>query len=86
MKGSADTAAMSPAALRDYAALCAGTLARAHARSGLAALLSGYLGKSTKFDDSLVSFAVDYADQNERDFQLLERAVREGRIEARTGL
>jgi uncharacterized protein (DUF2252 family) len=86
MKGSADVAAMNPAQLRDYAAVCAGTLARAHARSGLAAVLSGYLGQSTKFDDSLAAFAVDYADQNERDFELLERAVREGRIEAHTGV
>jgi uncharacterized protein (DUF2252 family) len=85
MKGSADTSIMTPGQLHDYGVLCAETLARSHARTGLAAVISGYLGTSTKFDDSLAQFAVDYADQNERDYDRLQQAVRDGEIEALTG-
>jgi uncharacterized protein (DUF2252 family) len=86
MKGSVDTTIMTPNQLRDYGAACAATIARGHARSGLAALISGYLGNSTKFDDSLAAFAVDYADQNERDYTRFAEAVREGRLEALSGV
>ena len=56
--------------------------ARAHARSGDAALISGYLGASEAFDAAIQEFAVDYADQSERDHRLLVEAVRAGRLEA----
>jgi uncharacterized protein (DUF2252 family) len=69
-------------ALRFYAELCGTTLARAHARSGDAALISGYLGSSEAFDAAVQEFAVDYADQSERDHRLLAEAVRAGRIDA----
>jgi uncharacterized protein (DUF2252 family) len=69
-------------ALRFYAELCGTTLARAHARSGDAALISGYLGSSEAFDAAIQEFAVDYADQSERDHRSLAEAVRSGRIEA----
>ncbi|MGB8843120.1 MAG: DUF2252 domain-containing protein [Aliidongia sp.] len=69
-------------ALRFYAELCGATLARAHARSGDAALISGYLGSSEAFDAALQEFAVDYADQSERDHRRLAQAVQSGRIEA----
>jgi uncharacterized protein (DUF2252 family) len=69
-------------ALRFYAELCGTTLARAHARSGDAALISGYLGSSEAFDAAIQEFAVDYADQSEGDHRCLAEAVRSGRIEA----
>ncbi len=69
-------------ALRFYAELCGSTLARAHARSGDAALISGYLGSSEAFDAAIQEFAVDYADQSERDYRLLIQAVRSGRLNA----
>ena len=56
-------------------------LARAHARSGQSGVISGYLGKSDRCDRAVTAFAMDYADQNERDYEALQRAVREGRIE-----
>ncbi len=56
-------------ALPQYATLCGLTLARAHARSGDAATLSGYMGKSEAFDDAIASFAMLYAAQNKRDFK-----------------
>jgi len=65
-----------------YAELCAWTLARAHARSGDAATISGYLGKSDRFDQAIGEFAVAYADQNERDYALLVDAVSSGRLKA----
>lgn len=63
-----------------YAELCGWTLARAHARSGDAATISGYLGKSDKFDQAIGSFAMAYADQTERDHAALVEAVHAGRV------
>jgi Uncharacterized protein conserved in bacteria (DUF2252) len=61
-------------ALSDYARLCGRTLARAHARSGDAAVISGYMGKSRAFDDALASFALAYADQTNVDHRALVKA------------
>ena len=69
--------------LKGYASLCGRALARAHALSGDAAVLSGYMGKQTAFEDALSDFSVAYADQNERDHAALLEAIRSGRVEAR---
>jgi hypothetical protein len=45
-------------------------------------MISGYLGKSDAFDKALVTFAVAYADQNEKDHAVLNRAVRQGKVKA----
>jgi uncharacterized protein (DUF2252 family) len=71
----------SPAMMLDYGELCGWALARAHARSGKPALISGYLGKTDRFDEAVAEFAVAYADQNERDYRLLCEAAWSGRIE-----
>jgi uncharacterized protein (DUF2252 family) len=68
--------------LKRYAAICGGILARAHAKSGDAVIISGYLGKSDTFDQALGEFALAYADQNEKDHAALVKAVRSGRVEA----
>ncbi len=65
-----------------YAEWCGRALALSHARSGLAATLSGYMGKSDAFDEAIATFAVAYADQNEKDHAALARAVRSGKVEA----
>jgi uncharacterized protein (DUF2252 family) len=65
-----------------YAELCGRTLAHAHAKSGDAALISGYLGKSDDFDQAIGSFALAYADQNEQDHAALVAAVNAGTIQA----
>ena len=57
-------------------------LARAHARSGDAAQIAGYLGKGDRFDTALVEFAVRYADQNDADYALFKEPIADGRIEA----
>jgi uncharacterized protein (DUF2252 family) len=66
--------------LRAYGRLCAWGLARAHARSGDAARIAGYMGSNSSFDDAVGEFAVEYADQNQRDYRSFIKAVREGRI------
>jgi uncharacterized protein (DUF2252 family) len=65
-----------------YGRLCAAALARAHARSGDAALIAGYMGSSAVFDDAICEFAIEYSDQNQRDYRAFVKAVREGRLEA----
>jgi uncharacterized protein (DUF2252 family) len=65
-----------------YAELCGWTLARAQARSGDAAAISGYLGKGDCFDQAIAEFAMAYADQNERDHAALVQAVSSGRVKA----
>jgi uncharacterized protein (DUF2252 family) len=65
-----------------FAQWCGGTLARAHARSGEAAAISGYLGKADTFDRAIAAFAISYADQVERDYEAFAKAVREGELES----
>ena len=67
--------------LRQYGRMCAHALARAHARSGDAARMAGYMGSGQTFDDAVGEFAVEYADQNRRDFRAFTQAIREGRIQ-----
>lgn len=71
--------------LRAYGRMCGWALARAHARSGDAARIAGYMGSNTTFDDAVCEFAVAYADQNQHDFRAFIRAVREGRIPVAEG-
>jgi uncharacterized protein (DUF2252 family) len=54
-------------ALADYARLCGRTLARAHARTGDPALISGYMGDSDAFDQAIADFALAYEQRNEAD-------------------
>lgn len=68
------------ASLQMYGKTCAWALARAHARSGDSAKIAGYMGSNTTFDDAVCEFAVEYADQNQRDYREFIKAVREGRI------
>ena len=85
-KGSVSTETMPPRLLEDYGRLCGWTLAKAHARAGDPVAIAAYLGKGDVFDKALAGFAETYADQNERDYAALEHAVKEGRVEAETGL
>lgn len=71
----------SPAVMQQYAEVCGWALAGAHARSGDAAKISGYLGKKEDFDLALAEFAEAYADQNEKDHHALVQAVQQGRLE-----
>lgn len=65
-----------------FAEHCGATLARAHARTGDPATISGYLGKSDIFDRSIADFSLAYADQAEHDYESFVKAIRKGRLEA----
>jgi uncharacterized protein (DUF2252 family) len=66
----------------NYAEMCGWALARAHAKAGDAARLSGYMGRSERLDEAMADFAHAYADQYERDYAVFRAAVRAGRIPA----
>jgi uncharacterized protein (DUF2252 family) len=66
-----------------FAEWCGAALARAHARSGDPAVISGYLGQAESFDRAIAAFSVAYADQCERDHRAMAKAIRDGRLEAR---
>jgi len=82
MKASADVDSASPAAMERFAQICGWTLARAHARSGVATSIASYLGSGEVFDHAIGEFAIAYADQNERDFNEFKTAIDSGRIAA----
>ncbi len=65
---------------------CGGALARAHARTGDAAKISGYLGDEDTFDRALERFAVAYADQNDADCAQFTKAADEQRIAVERGV
>lgn len=64
----------------DYCGLCGWALALAHAKSGDAAKIAGYAGKSDALDEALTEFAFAYSKQNERDYAELQKAERSRRI------
>jgi hypothetical protein len=80
MKVSFSVQDITPTRLKRYAVYCGQALARSHAKSGNAALISGYLGKSDVFDEAVSAFAMQYADQNQRDYEELEKAAGTRRI------
>jgi uncharacterized protein (DUF2252 family) len=81
MKTKPLTDLFTPSVMRQYGELCGWALAHSHARSGDAAKIAGYLGKKAEFDEALADFAESYADQNDLDYQALQRAVQQGRLE-----
>jgi uncharacterized protein (DUF2252 family) len=65
-----------------HATLCGVALARAHARSGDAARIAGYIGTGTAFDTAISSFALAYAAQTRADWRLFLDAIKAGQIDA----
>jgi hypothetical protein len=47
-----------------------------------AAVFAGYTGKSDSFDLAIEDFAMTYADENQKDHDALDRAVRSGKVKA----
>jgi uncharacterized protein (DUF2252 family) len=82
MKLSEDIATMTKKEFDMYTGWCARALARAHARSGDPAHISGYLGSGNLFEQAIAKFAEAYADQTERDHAALLAAIKKGRIQA----
>ena len=48
--------------------------------------IATYLGGGDAFDQALAEFSEAYADQNERDYDALVEAEKDGRITAQRGL
>ena len=71
MKLSVDISTLIEGGFIEYAKFCGWALARAHARSGDPAMISGYLGQKDVFDQAIAAFAETYADQTERDHATL---------------
>jgi uncharacterized protein (DUF2252 family) len=82
MKGSMSVPLMDSNQLNYYGRLCGWALARAHARTGRASEISGYLGSSEDFDYAVADFAIAYADQNEQDYRALLEAISAARVHA----
>ena len=82
MKFVSDVATLGAGPLEGEAELCGAALARAHARTGDPAAISGYLGPGPAFDEAVATFAERYAAQTESDHEALARAVRAGRVDA----
>jgi uncharacterized protein (DUF2252 family) len=78
MKGAVVVDGIDAPALADYAGVCGLLLAKGHARTSGASMITGYLGRSDKADRALCVFARRYADQTERDHAALVTAVDRG--------
>ena len=80
MKASMPVAFMTGVPFDFWAFGCGMLLARAHARSGDAALIAGYCGDGDTLDRALADFAEAYGDQTERDHAELLQAIKRGRV------
>jgi uncharacterized protein (DUF2252 family) len=82
-KASIDPADLKRSSLVEYARVCGETFAKAHARTGDAAVLYGYAGQAEKLDRAIGALALLGADQVTSDWEALTRAIGRGEIEAR---
>jgi hypothetical protein len=69
-----DVERMSKSQLMAYGKACAEVLARAHARSGAAAEISGYIGKGTAFGSAMYEFADWYRRLSSSDYEAYKAA------------
>ena len=86
MKGAITVDGIDAEALADYAGVCGLLLAKGHARTSGASMITGYLGRSDRADTALALFARRYADQTERDHAALQAAVDRGVVAAEFGV
>ena len=61
-------------------------LARGHARSGRRIAIASYLGVSDRFDQGIADFAQSYANQAEKDYDALAKAIKQGKISVEAGI
>jgi uncharacterized protein (DUF2252 family) len=83
-KWSPDVDSFSDDELLDYAQICGGALARAHARSGDAEAISAFIGPDSSFDTAIRNFALSYAQQSKADYTAFLEAIAVGSISVRT--
>lgn len=86
MKGTVALDSIAPVAMADYAGIVGHLLAKGHARTSGASMISGYVGASDKLDQALSSFARSYADQTEADHRALLRAIKRGELPVEYGV
>jgi uncharacterized protein (DUF2252 family) len=86
MKGSIEVELLRAPGLEILATMCGWTLARGHARSGQRVAIAAYLGVSGRFDQSVAEFAVSYADQAEKDYDSMLKAIKQGKIPVESGI
>jgi hypothetical protein len=86
MKASIPIEWLSGESFNFYAWACGGILARAHARTGDAAMIAGYCGNSKVLDEAFADWAEAYGDQTEADHDVLLKAIKSGRVKAMTGV
>jgi len=79
-KASIDDSQMQGNGLTEYAKVCGEVLAKGHARSGDPMQLAGYCGAGNKLDDAMADFADRYFEQTMRDFEMLKKAIKAGKI------
>jgi uncharacterized protein (DUF2252 family) len=65
---------------QEHCEMCGWALALAHAKSGDAATIAGYVGKNDELDEALTKFALAYSQQNDRDYAELKKAARSHHI------
>jgi uncharacterized protein (DUF2252 family) len=82
MKGSIPTEWLSGEPFEFFSWAYGILLARAHARTGDAAAVSGYLGSSQVYDAAIAEWAEAYGNQTERDHAALVKAIESGRVQA----
>jgi hypothetical protein len=81
MKGSIEIEKLDVQELKNYCALCARLLARAHSQSPNGALVAGYIGSNNDFAKAIAKWAIDYANQTYEDFELFRMAIDHGEFE-----
>ncbi len=86
MKGGVPLDNMPPASLIDYSGITGHLLAKGHARTSGASIISGYLGKKESAVDAFVAWARSYADQTEADHAELVAAIASGRLPSEPGV
>ena len=85
-KASLELVGLAGGVLGEYARVCGEILAKAHARTGDAAALAGYVGKSDRLDQALADFALVYAAQTVQDHAALAAAIQNGDLKAAAGV
>jgi uncharacterized protein (DUF2252 family) len=82
LKGSIPNEWLTPGPLQFFASGFAGLLARSHARTGDACVISGYCGNSRALDEALAEWAERYGNQVEQDHDVLVKAIRAHQVAA----
>lgn len=86
MKGSIDPALLTPGQFVAYGVLCGEMLARAHAQSPAAGVISAYIGKGGRVAKSISDWSAAYAQVCEADFAALHRAIDAGTLPIELGV